>query len=55
MFLRPVTVEEILIIIETLKNKKSVANDGIDVRVCVMKAAQNVSSYLKAAFNKCIS
>ena len=54
MFLRPVTDDEILKIIATLKNKKSVGKDGVDVRV-LKKAAQIVSPYLKAAFNKRIS
>ena len=54
MFLRPVNDDEILKIIATLKNKKSVGKDGVDVRV-LKKAAQIVSPYLKTAFNKCIS
>ena len=54
MFLRTVTDDEILKIIATLKNKKSVGNDGVDVRV-LKKAAHIVSPYLKTAFNKCIS
>ena len=54
MFLRPVTDDEVLKVIASLKNKKSVGEDGIDVRV-LKKAAQVVSPYLKTAFNKCIS
>ena len=54
MFLRPVFDDEILKIIVTLKNKKSVGKDGVDVRA-LKKAAQIVSPYLKTAFNKCIS
>ena len=54
MFLRPVNDDEILKIIATLKNKKSVGKDSVDVRV-LKKAAQIVSPYLKTAFNKCIS
>ena len=54
MFLHPETDDEILKIIATLKNKKSVGKDGVDVRV-LMKAAQIDSPYLKTAFNKCIS
>ena len=54
MFFSPVTDDEILKIIGTLKNKKSVGMDGIDVRI-LKKAAQIVSPYLSTAFNKCIS
>ena len=54
LFLRPVSDDEILKIIATLKNKKSAGKDGVDVRV-LKKAEQIVSPYLKTAFNKCIS
>ena len=54
MFLRPVFDDETLKIIATLKNKKSVRKDGMDVRV-FKKGAQINSPHLKTAFNKCIS
>ena len=53
IFLRPVTDDEILEIIATLKNEKFVGKDGVDVRV-LKNAAHIVGPYLKAAFNKCI-
>ena len=53
MFVRPITDDEQLKIIATLKNKKSVGKDGIDVRV-LKKLAQVVGPYLSTAFNKCI-
>ena len=44
MFLRPVTDDEILKIVATLKHKKSVRKDGTDVRV-FKKVAQIVRPY----------
>ena len=53
LFLRPVTDDEVLKHISTLKNKKSVGTDEIEVAV-LKKASQIVSPYVKTAFNKCL-
>ena len=54
MFLRPVTDDEFLKVIATLKNKTFYGKDCVDFRV-LKNAAQIVSPYLKTAFNKGIS
>ena len=53
IFLRPVTDAEVMQHISTLKNKKPVGMDCIEV-VVLKKASQIVSPYLTTAFNKCI-
>ena len=53
IFLRPVTDAEVLQHILTLKNKKSVGMDCIEVAV-LKKASEIVSAYLKTVFNKWI-
>ena len=53
IFLRPVTDDEVLKHISTLKNKKSVGTDCIEAAV-LKKASQIVGPYLKIAFNKCM-
>ena len=53
LFLRPVTDDEVSKHNSTLKSKKSVGTDGIEV-VVLKKASLIVNPYLKAAFNNCI-
>ena len=54
MYFFPVTNDEIYNFIVKLKNKKSVGFDGVNVRILKM-TTHIVTSYLKTAFNKCIS
>ena len=53
IFLRPVTDAELLQHISTLKNKKSVGMDCIEVAV-LNNASEIVSPYIKTAFSKLI-
>ena len=53
IFMRPVTEDEVSKHISTLKNKKSVGMDCIEVAV-LKKASRIVSPYLKTASNNCI-